>query len=197
MGAPGSGKTHLARLLADAIGAPHHDLDEVFWDNRSAHYGVRRDVVERERMLATLAAGEVWVIEGVYSAWVEPAFARAELIVVLRAPLAVRQMRVVRRFAARKVGLARATKRESLRGLSSCSGGMLASTADSSSRSYAAPTRTPRGASRCAPAERCAPSQPPFGAAATRTPSSPPGAAAREARRRSGRTLHGVSGWAR
>ncbi|MBN2307832.1 MAG: DNA topology modulation protein FlaR [Candidatus Hydrogenedentes bacterium] len=117
VGGPGSGKSYLGRTLAAALGVPVCDLDSLFWDNDHATYGVRAEPDVRDRKLAEFVAQDGWVVEGVYHAWVGASFERAEAIVVLRPGPILRDARIVRRFLARKLGLERAVKKETLAGL--------------------------------------------------------------------------------
>jgi adenylate kinase family enzyme len=66
IGGPGSGKSSVAGELARRLAVPAYDLDELFWDTRASRYGVRADVAERDRRLASIVAQDGWVIEGVW-----------------------------------------------------------------------------------------------------------------------------------
>ena len=116
IGSTGSGKTHIANLLSRRLSVPAFDLDELFWDKSSPNYGVRTADDTRDNRLAEIVAGEAWIVEGVYHKWVGPSFDRAEVIVALAPSVWVRDVRVIRRFIKRKLGLV-PTKRESLRDL--------------------------------------------------------------------------------
>jgi adenylate kinase family enzyme len=63
VGNSGSGKTTLARQLARHSGAPVTDLDRVHWQGEVL---VQRDQQAAIAMVADLAAGPRWIIEGVY-----------------------------------------------------------------------------------------------------------------------------------
>lgn len=115
VGGSGSGKTTLAKQLAETYGLSHVDLDEFQWDN-SGSYGVRRPEEERNALLAAAVSEENWVNEGVYYAWVEPSFQKADLIVFLKTPLWLCRFRVIRRFFRRKLGK-ESGKKESLSSL--------------------------------------------------------------------------------
>ncbi|GAA2554331.1 AAA family ATPase [Pseudonocardia hydrocarbonoxydans] len=76
-GCTGSGKTTLARSVADVLGVPHHELDALFhgpgWTPRP----------EFATDVAALAATERWVTEWQYSAVRPLLLARADLLVWL------------------------------------------------------------------------------------------------------------------
>jgi adenylate kinase family enzyme len=100
-----------------AYGIPTYDLDELFWDRQAATYGVRADPTQRDHALARLAMQEAWVIEGVYFKWVTPSFERAELIILLTPSVWLRDWRILKRFAMRRLRLVRSSKKTTLRSL--------------------------------------------------------------------------------
>ena len=104
MGGPGSGKSYIAGKLRAQLGVAVCNLDELFWDSAAPRYGLRAEVGERDRRLAEVVAGDGWIVEGVYYQWLEPSFARADMIIVLRPGPWIRHWRVVRRFILRKLG---------------------------------------------------------------------------------------------
>ena len=116
IGSTGSGKSYIANVLSRRLNLPVFDLDDLFWNRSASTYGVRTAGDVRDRKLAQIAASDAWIIEGVYHQWVGPSFDRAELILILVPSVWVRDVRVVRRFIKRKLGLV-PSKRESLRDL--------------------------------------------------------------------------------
>ncbi len=63
VGATGTGKTTLAAALAQIIGAPHVELDSLYW--QAGWQAVPREVFcERLRLVV---AGPTWVVDGNYS----------------------------------------------------------------------------------------------------------------------------------
>jgi adenylate kinase family enzyme len=82
IGSGGAGKSVLARRLAAAWSLPARHLDAVFWGPgwRPTPPDVWRDVV------AGLASGDRWVIEGGYPEVLDVVLARAQLAVLLDLP---------------------------------------------------------------------------------------------------------------
>jgi len=117
LGGSGSGKSHVARKLADAYGIEVLDLDTIFWDNASGEYNRRADDETRDRALKEFINRDAWIVEGVYHTWLTPSFRAADVIIILATPVWLRQWRIVRRFAARKMGLAPAKGNETLASL--------------------------------------------------------------------------------
>ena len=116
IGSTGSGKSYIANVLSRRLNLPVFDLDDLFWNRSASTYGVRTAGDMRDRKLAQIAASDAWIIEGVYHQWVGPSFDRAELILMLVPSVWVHDVRVVRRFIKRKLGLV-PSKRESMREL--------------------------------------------------------------------------------
>lgn len=83
IGGPGTGKTTLAGALGEALDLPVVHLDEVA--RVGGGTGRVRTPEERDPLVATLLAGDAWIVEGVHLGWTEPLLARAELIVWLEA----------------------------------------------------------------------------------------------------------------
>jgi adenylate kinase family enzyme len=104
VGSSGSGKTHLARALAERLGREHIELDRLHWgENWSVRAGFR-DEVEK------LVARDAWIIEGNYRAVRELVWSRATAIVWLNYSIGV----ALRRAAVRS--LRRIVRREKLWG---------------------------------------------------------------------------------
>ena len=83
LGGPGGGKSFTAAKLAARYSLPVCDLDDLFWDRRADHDGVKARAATRDQALSRSVAEEAWVIEGVYYGWVSPSFERADLIILL------------------------------------------------------------------------------------------------------------------
>ena len=99
IGASGVGKTSVAGALAEAIGAPHHELDSLHWglDWTAADVDAFREDVAR------LTTGDRWVIDGNYSSVRDLILDRADTVVWLRLPRRTTMSRLARRSIARLV----------------------------------------------------------------------------------------------
>jgi adenylate kinase family enzyme len=104
IGGPGSGKSYVAARLSSQFDVPAYALDDLFWDNTTSGYDVRREPAARDQQLASLVKRDGWIIEGVYYGWVAPSFAAADIIIAMTPSIAVRQWRVIQRFVLRKAG---------------------------------------------------------------------------------------------
>jgi adenylate kinase family enzyme len=105
VGATGSGKTHLARALADRLQLPLFELDDFRWDS-SGRELPREDFIDAVRKLATR---EEWIIDGHYREVRHLIWDFAEVVVWLNYPLHLVAARLLRRFRRkRKAGRARA-----------------------------------------------------------------------------------------
>jgi hypothetical protein len=84
IGNSGSGKSTLAAWLAEQARCDHVDLDQVYWADQRL---LRKRVAPAARaMVAKIASGESWVIEGVFGWLVDEAVARATTLVWLDPP---------------------------------------------------------------------------------------------------------------
>jgi len=84
VGNSGSGKSSLARSIAELIKAPAIDLDLIHW--RDEAYGSRQDETVAKRLVAEVAARPAWVIEGVYGWLARLALPSATLLIWLDLP---------------------------------------------------------------------------------------------------------------
>lgn len=78
-GVTGSGKTTLARKIAENTGLPWHSVDDLTWE--PGWVGVPPE--EQRRRIAAICAGDRWILDSGYSSWLEVVLARVELIVAL------------------------------------------------------------------------------------------------------------------
>lgn len=96
-GVTGSGKSTAALRIGDRLGLPVTLIDELTW----LPGWVARPVEEQRDAVATVAAGERWVIDSLYGSMLGLVLPRAELIVGLDYPRALSLWRLVRRTARR------------------------------------------------------------------------------------------------
>jgi adenylate kinase family enzyme len=99
VGVPGSGKTTFGRRLAGSLGVPFIELDSIFhlpeWQE------LPRD--EFGAKVATVIAGDGWVVDGNYSAVRDLVWERADTVVWINLSRAVVMRRVVARTIRRAV----------------------------------------------------------------------------------------------
>ena len=99
-GVTGSGKSFLARRLAERTGLPWHSIDDCIGWN-PGWVGVPAE--EQRARAGELCAGERWIIDSMYSSWRDLALSRAELVVALDYPRWLSLSRLLRRTLARCV----------------------------------------------------------------------------------------------
>lgn len=93
LGQPGSGKSTLAQKLGQRSGLPVFHIDKIHW---SAGW-VERPRDEKTRLCLEVHARPAWIFEGGHSATWPDRLSRADTIIWLDVPLALRLWRVVRR----------------------------------------------------------------------------------------------------
>jgi adenylate kinase family enzyme len=98
-GVTGSGKTSLARKVAERTGLPWHSVDDLTWE--PGWVGVAPE--EQRRRIAAICAGEQWILDSGYSSWLDLVRARVQLIVALDYPRWRSLGRLVRRTLLRAV----------------------------------------------------------------------------------------------
>ena len=75
--------------------------DKIFWDQNQNTY-VRSSEESRSEKLNQVLSQENWIIEGVYYKWLADSFRDADLIIILKPPVLIRQWRIFKRFLKRK-----------------------------------------------------------------------------------------------
>ena len=98
-GVTGSGKTVMARQIAVRTGLPWHEVDYLTWE--PGWVIVPAD--EQRRRIAAICAGERWILDTAYGAWLELPLARVQLIVALDYPRWRSLARLVRRTLLRNL----------------------------------------------------------------------------------------------
>ncbi|HEY1230483.1 MAG TPA: AAA family ATPase [Ramlibacter sp.] len=99
VGMSGAGKSTLARQLSRALGAPHVELDALFW---GPHWEPHLPAEFRAHVAAAVQ-GERWVVDGNYSSVRHIVWPRATAIVWLNLSLPRVFMRVIARTVQRAV----------------------------------------------------------------------------------------------
>lgn len=113
IGAPGCGKTYIAKKLSLTLNIPMYDLDEIFWDNNANNYRTKSKEEDRDNGLNIILQNNKWIMEGVYYKWLKKAFLDADVIVILHTSLWIRHFRIIIRYIKRRLGLIK-SKNENL-----------------------------------------------------------------------------------
>jgi len=100
VGTSGSGKTWLARRLAERLGAAHVELDAL---QHGPGWAQATPAELRNRTVAALAATDAWVVDGNYDVTRDLVWPQATALVWLDYPRWFVMSRVVRRSVARAV----------------------------------------------------------------------------------------------
>ena len=98
VGATGSGKTHLARILSDRLRLPIFQLDDLRWQED----GRARSDDEFAETITDLAAQDAWIIDGHYRSVRHLIWRRADTVVWLNYPLWVVARRRLGRFGRKR-----------------------------------------------------------------------------------------------
>lgn len=115
IGGCGSGKTYIARVLAERYGIPYYETDNFVWD-RSAD-NIRNTPETRDAQLARTVAAESWIIEGVHHQWGTESFREAELIFLIQPNAYIQDARVIRRFVKTRLGLEQGNYKQTFKSL--------------------------------------------------------------------------------
>lgn len=100
VGASGSGKSHVSRILRELLDLPVCALDDL----RDSLPGGALDTWEFARRAEILAARDAWIIDGHYVVIRHLIWQRADTIVLLNYPLYLVFIQILRRYVARKSG---------------------------------------------------------------------------------------------
>lgn len=98
-GVTGSGKTTLARKLAERTGLPWHCVDDLTWEPG----WVAVPDEEQRRRIEAICAQDQWILDHAYGSWADVPLARAELIVALDYPRWRSLGRLLRRTLGRAI----------------------------------------------------------------------------------------------
>lgn len=98
-GATGSGKTTTAARLSDITGLPATEVDFLTWEPG----WVQVDEEGQRRRFTELCGADEWVLDTAYTAWLDVALARAQLVVALDWPGWLSFWRLLRRTVGRNL----------------------------------------------------------------------------------------------
>lgn len=96
-GVTGSGKSSVARRIAEATGLPAYSVDDICWDPD----WVPVDPEEQRRRMGKICATDSWVLDSAYGQWRDVVLDRVDLIVGLDLPRWLSFGRLVRRTVLR------------------------------------------------------------------------------------------------
>ena len=96
VGTTGSGKTTVARQLAEHLGVPHVELDALNWDPGWVDLN-QTDRDEFRKRVSKAVSGGAWVADGGYSALRDLVWSTATAVVWLNYPLWLSLWRLLRR----------------------------------------------------------------------------------------------------
>jgi len=83
LGTVGSGKTTFSKKVSSILNIKHYDLDDIFWTNK---FNKKRSEKARDNKFKELCNKKDWIIEGVYSTWIDYGIKKADLVVLLKIP---------------------------------------------------------------------------------------------------------------
>ena len=81
-GVTGSGKTTLAKRLAERTGIPWHSVDDLTWEPD----WVQVPIPEQTRRIEAICSEESWILDTAYGHWLSVPLGAAQLIVTLDYP---------------------------------------------------------------------------------------------------------------
>lgn len=115
IGACGSGKSYIAKLLSEKYDINYYELDNLVWD-RSADQ-LRYPIEIRDSKLVEILRKESWIVEGVHYKWGQESFEKADYIFILKPNRMVRDSRVIRRFILTRMGIEQWNYKQSIKNL--------------------------------------------------------------------------------
>jgi adenylate kinase family enzyme len=98
-GVTGSGKTTLARQVAERTGLPWHSVDDLTWE--PGWVAVPAD--EQRSRITAICTQDRWVLDTAYGSWLDVPLARVQLIVALDYPRWRSLARLIRRTMMRAI----------------------------------------------------------------------------------------------
>ncbi|MGD1819733.1 MAG: AAA family ATPase [Pleomorphochaeta sp.] len=117
IGPSGSGKTILANQLSKKTNIEHTNLDDIFWDNKTNSFNIKREETLRNNIYNKVLNKESWIIEGAYISWPKKGFLLADKFVYLNINNRILNQRIILRFIKRKLRIESSAKKETLKQL--------------------------------------------------------------------------------
>ena len=99
LGTVGSGKTYLAKKLSEILKIEHYDLDDIFWTTK---FNKKRNEKERNILFKEICNKKKWIIEGVYSTWIECGIKKSNLVILVNPKTPALLYRIIKRYIKRE-----------------------------------------------------------------------------------------------
>lgn len=96
IGLSGSGKTHLAKKIKKKIKIPHFDIDDIYWKRRWCEINDKTFI--KEKLDDFLDKNDSWIIEGVYTDFVDGVIKKADKIIWLDFNRNLMSFRILHRY---------------------------------------------------------------------------------------------------
>jgi len=91
----GSGKTYLAKKLSKELNIPHYDLDDLYWKRK---YTSKNSEENKKSNLEIILKNKEWIIEGVYTDWVDQAVKQTDMLIWLDINKNISSWRILKRY---------------------------------------------------------------------------------------------------
>ena len=98
VGTMGSGKTYLAKKLSKELDISHYDLDDLYWKRK---YDLKNSEPNKKSNLEKILKNKSWIIEGVYTDWVDQAVKETDMLIWLDTHKNISSWRIFKRYIKR------------------------------------------------------------------------------------------------